>query len=145
MLFKQLGQCGAKALSLGRAIRGGHLASLQSNNLFATYKVAMLEKKRLSLNYFRAAVKVTEMNEIAITWGMEITRDQCRAARGILRMSQQKLARAAGVGVSTVTDFELGSREISPRLIHMIRIALEREGVMFDDNGGVKPIPGWRK
>ena len=23
----------------------------------------------------------------------------------------------------------------------MIRIALEREGVMFDDNGGVKPIP----
>jgi transcriptional regulator with XRE-family HTH domain len=75
----------------------------------------------------------------------EITKDQCRAARGILRMSQAQLARAAGVGVSTVTDFELGSREISPRLHHAIRIALENEGIAFNDNGSVKRIPGWRK
>jgi transcriptional regulator with XRE-family HTH domain len=85
------------------------------------------------------------MNEIAIFRDMEITRDQCRAARGILRMTQGRLARNAGVGLSTVTDFELGTREISPRLIHAIRIALEKEGIRFDDNGGVKPIPGWRK
>ena len=82
---------------------------------------------------------------IATVRDMGITKDQCRAARGILRMSQERLARAAGVGVSTVTDFELGSREISPRLVHMIRIALEQEGVVFSDNGSVKKVPGWRK
>jgi transcriptional regulator with XRE-family HTH domain len=85
------------------------------------------------------------MNEVAMISGMQITRDQCRAARGILRLSQEKLAKRAGVGVSTVTDFELGSREISPPLVHKIRIALENEGVTFDDNGGTKLIPGWRK
>ena len=75
----------------------------------------------------------------------EITKDQCRAARGILRLSQEKLARAAGVGVSTVTDFELGSREVSPRLVHLIRIALEKEGIVFSDNGSVKILPGWQR
>jgi transcriptional regulator with XRE-family HTH domain len=85
------------------------------------------------------------MNEIAMICDMKITRDQCRAARGILRMSQKDLARVADVGVSTVTDFELGSREISSKLIHKIRIALEKEGVTFDDSGGTGIIPGWRK
>jgi hypothetical protein len=47
--------------------------------------------------------------------------------------------------VSTVTDFELDSREISPRLVHLIRIALEKEGVVFSDNGSVKTVPGWRR
>jgi transcriptional regulator with XRE-family HTH domain len=75
----------------------------------------------------------------------EITKDQCRAARGILRLSQKGLARAAGVGVSTVTDFELGSRDISPRLIHMIRVALENRGISFSENGSVKMVPGWRR
>jgi transcriptional regulator with XRE-family HTH domain len=70
---------------------------------------------------------------------MEMSRDQCRAARALLRMTQPQLAKAAGVGTSTVINFELGTRRnVTPESIQLIRIALELAGVMFDGNGGVK-------
>jgi helix-turn-helix protein len=46
-------------------------------------------------------------------------------------MTQIKLAQASGVGVSTVTDFELGSRQVSPMMVNEIAEALERAGIEF--------------
>jgi transcriptional regulator with XRE-family HTH domain len=50
-------------------------------------------------------------------------------------MTQISLARASGVGVSTVTDFELGSRQVSPMMVNEIAEALERAGIEFSRDG----------
>lgn len=58
-----------------------------------------------------------------------LTPEQSRAARGLLDWSQQQLADAAQVGLSTVRDFEKGRRTpVSANLI-AIRSALEAAGV----------------
>src|SRR5258706_16049917 len=63
---------------------------------------------------------------------------QCRGARGILNMTQPKLARAAGLGLSTIVDFERKRRDVSPEAIAAIRHALEAAGIEFiaQDGGG---------
>jgi transcriptional regulator with XRE-family HTH domain len=77
---------------------------------------------------------------------MEMTPSQCRGARGLLDWSQTDLARAAGVGLSTVYDFEKNRRAVSREKVQAIRIALEIAGVMFDGgNGGVKLRKGTRR
>jgi transcriptional regulator with XRE-family HTH domain len=66
-----------------------------------------------------------------------ITSAQCRAARGLLQWSQQKLAQKAGVGVVTVIQFE--NEGVQPRraTLQVLRHALESAGVEFiDENGG---------
>ena len=50
---------------------------------------------------------------------------QCGAARALLELSQATLAKMARVGVSTVADFELESRSVSPEAAHKIQTALE--------------------
>jgi DNA-binding XRE family transcriptional regulator len=76
---------------------------------------------------------------------MEMSREQCRAARALLKMSQGELAEAARVSKSTVVNFELGTRRnVTPENVQRIRIALEIAGVMFDGNGGVKLRKGRR-
>jgi transcriptional regulator with XRE-family HTH domain len=76
---------------------------------------------------------------------MEMSREQCRAARALLKMSQGDLADAAKVSKSTVVNFELGTRRnVTPENVQRIRIALEIAGVMFDGNGGVKLRKGRR-
>lgn len=62
---------------------------------------------------------------------------QVRAARSLLGMTQPDLALAAGLGLSTIVDFERGRRQVSPEAIHAIRTALERAGISFiPENGG---------
>jgi transcriptional regulator with XRE-family HTH domain len=62
---------------------------------------------------------------------------QCRAARGLLGWSQQRLAEAAGVGVVTVHQFEAGISEPRRATLQVIRQAFETAGVEFiDANGG---------
>jgi transcriptional regulator with XRE-family HTH domain len=56
---------------------------------------------------------------------------QSRAARGLLQLSQGDLAKAAGVGLSTVVDFELSRRAVSEKAVVAIRTALEAAGVEF--------------
>jgi transcriptional regulator with XRE-family HTH domain len=63
---------------------------------------------------------------------MEMSPSQCRGARGLLDWSQTKLANEAGVGLSTVYDFEKGRREVSREKVQAMRIALELAGILFN-------------
>ena len=66
-----------------------------------------------------------------------ITSAQCRGARGLLGLTQPALASAAGLGLSTIVDFERSRRPVSKDAVKTIREALERAGVDFiDENGG---------
>jgi transcriptional regulator with XRE-family HTH domain len=67
----------------------------------------------------------------------KMTPAQCRAARGLLEITQSQLAHAADLGLSTVVDFEKERRQVSLEAVEAIRAALERAGVEFiDENGG---------
>jgi DNA-binding transcriptional regulator YiaG len=66
-----------------------------------------------------------------------MTPAQCRAARGLLEITQSQLADAAGLGLSTVVDFEKKRRQLSQGAVDAIQAALERVGIEFiDENGG---------
>ena len=54
-----------------------------------------------------------------------MTLAQSRAGRALLGWSQTDLARAANVGRSTVTDFELKRRPVSSASIERMQLALE--------------------
>jgi DNA-binding transcriptional regulator YiaG len=61
--------------------------------------------------------------------------EQCRAARGWLDLSQEELAKAASVSLSTVRDFEKGRRVPIANNLNAMRKALEVRGVIFPDGG----------
>jgi transcriptional regulator with XRE-family HTH domain len=56
---------------------------------------------------------------------------QSRAARALLDWTQEALAKAAGLGVSTVIDFERSRRAVAEGSIAAIRRALEAAGIEF--------------
>ena len=66
----------------------------------------------------------------------KINAAQCRAARGLLDMTQPDLGYAAGLGLSTIVDFERNRRAVSPAAIAAIRRALEVAGIEFIDENG---------
>ncbi|WP_271596320.1 helix-turn-helix domain-containing protein [Bradyrhizobium sp. CCBAU 25360] len=57
--------------------------------------------------------------------------EQCRAARGWLNWSQEKLAAKAQVSSSTLRDFEAGRRIPIANNLSAIRRALEKGGIQF--------------
>ena len=63
--------------------------------------------------------------------------NQCRAARALLDWTQDQLAEAAGVGVSTVKLFEAGKRQPMRQNLEAMRRALEGAGVQFIGETGV--------
>jgi transcriptional regulator with XRE-family HTH domain len=66
-----------------------------------------------------------------------ITAAQCRAARALLGLTQPQLAQTAGLGLSTIVDFEKARRQVSTEAMQELRKALQRLGVQFiPDNGG---------
>lgn len=58
-----------------------------------------------------------------------ITPAQCRAARALLDWSQQDLAKAAHLGLSTIRDFEKSRRVPTHNNLRGIKLALEEGGV----------------
>jgi transcriptional regulator with XRE-family HTH domain len=62
--------------------------------------------------------------------------EQVRAARGLLGWSQQELADAAEVGLSTVKTFESGKRKPIRANMTAIQNALETAGVVFNLDEG---------
>lgn len=66
-----------------------------------------------------------------------ITPSQSRAARGLIEWSQERLAGAAHLGLSTIRDFEKSRRVPTHNNLVAIRAALEAAGVEFiAENGG---------
>jgi transcriptional regulator with XRE-family HTH domain len=69
-----------------------------------------------------------------------ILSSQVRAARALIGWSQEVLAEASGVSISTIRDFESGRRDASPENLQAMRKALQqRGGVEFlpdDDDAG---------
>jgi transcriptional regulator with XRE-family HTH domain len=55
---------------------------------------------------------------------------QCRAARGLLNMTVKELAARARVATDTIVRLENG-RDMKPRTLDAIRMALEAAGVEF--------------
>jgi DNA-binding XRE family transcriptional regulator len=62
---------------------------------------------------------------------------QCRAARAWLGWRQEELAQMAGVGLSTLKDFEKSDRKTIPAIVNQIQRVFEEVGVEFTrDEGG---------
>ena len=58
-----------------------------------------------------------------------VTPGQSRAARKLLGWSQTRLAKAAGLGLSTVYDLECQRRDVSAESVEKMRKALEARRV----------------
>jgi transcriptional regulator with XRE-family HTH domain len=65
-----------------------------------------------------------------------MTPAQCRVARGLLDWTQERLADAAKVAVSTVTSFERSLRVAAPETIQAIQHTLEAAGIEFIPENG---------
>ncbi len=66
-----------------------------------------------------------------------MTPAMCRAARSLLNWTQQQLAEAARVGLSTVKAFEVGRSEPVTNNLLAMEAALTNAGVEFiPENGG---------
>ncbi|WP_046863065.1 helix-turn-helix domain-containing protein [Microvirga massiliensis] len=65
--------------------------------------------------------------------------EQCRAARGLLDWSQERLAAAAGVSRSTIRDFECGRHELHRSTEALLVNAFEMAGVCFLPSGHQGP------
>lgn len=66
--------------------------------------------------------------------------EQCRAARGWLGWTQERLAEAANVGLSTVKTYENGRRQPIANNLMAIRGALEKAGAQFENDPKGHPI-----
>lgn len=66
-----------------------------------------------------------------------MTPAQCRAARALISISQDDLAKAAQVGVQSLIAFENNKRTPYARTLDAIRTTLESRGVeLIPENGG---------
>jgi len=74
-----------------------------------------------------------------------ITAGQCRAARALLDITQPALAEKAGLGLSTIVDFEKSRRDVSRDAVYAIQKALEAAGVQFIARNGQGPGVRLRK
>ncbi|WP_082766046.1 helix-turn-helix domain-containing protein [Paramesorhizobium deserti] len=66
---------------------------------------------------------------------MSITPSQCRAARSLINLDQNDLAKAASVSRGVIIDFEKERRTPGKNNLAAIRAALESAGVIFLADG----------
>lgn len=68
---------------------------------------------------------------------MDVTPEQIRAARALLRIEQSELAKRAHVSVVTIRRLETmdGLERVTPPTLHGIRDALEQAGAEFIPDG----------
>lgn len=79
-----------------------------------------------------ASTKIVGVDENSLGhYIVQMSPEQCRAARAWLNWPQDALAKAASVGVSTVRDFEAGRREPTRNNLMAMRAALETGGISF--------------
>lgn len=66
-----------------------------------------------------------------------ITAEQIKAARALLRLEQDQLARRSGVSISTIRRMEAASGEglVAPATVNSVVKALEEAGVEFIHQG----------
>lgn len=67
-----------------------------------------------------------------------ITKEQCRAARGLLNWTQQDLADHAGMSKTAINNFERGTNTIRSESLTAIRLAFERLEIEFIGDYGVQ-------
>ena len=76
---------------------------------------------------------------------LKISPAQARAARGLLGITQAELAGSAGLGLSTIVDFERERRQVSPAAVDAIAVAFENAGLEFISENGGGPGVRFRK
>jgi DNA-binding transcriptional regulator YiaG len=81
------------------------------------------------------STKIVDVGEI-YWYQADMTPEQCRAARGWLDWSQDDLANAARVSLSTVRDFEKSRHVPIANNLAAMTSALEAQGIFFVDSGG---------
>lgn len=66
-----------------------------------------------------------------------ITKEQCRAARGLLDWTQQDLATQAKMSKTAINNFERGTNDVRAESLQAIRDAFERADIQFVGDYGV--------
>jgi len=77
--------------------------------------------------------------EGAYSAGMIISREQIRAARGLLGWSQGELANAAHLTVNQIKNIERGALDPRASMLAVIEEAFRQNGVIFLDRDDVRP------
>jgi transcriptional regulator with XRE-family HTH domain len=70
----------------------------------------------------------------------QMSPSQCRAARGLLKWTQPRLAEASGIGLSTINRYENETRPPRQAAISKLQSTFEAAGVFFlfaDGDGGI--------
>ena len=60
-----------------------------------------------------------------------LTPNLCRDARSLLQWTREQLAKEAGLAITTVTAFELESRQSTRSTVAQLTGALEAAGIVF--------------
>jgi len=60
-----------------------------------------------------------------------ITPNQCKAARDLLEWKQTDLAEKSTIGITTITEFERGLRELATRTMKELIRTFEEAGIEF--------------
>ena len=111
--------------------------------------------RHVSMNFYHLEHNGSQppLQAFSLTWSKNLLSsishepEQCRAARGWLDWTTQELARRAGVGLSTVREFEKGERTPIPNNLAAIRRAIEAAGIhlVFGPSGEAVGIALYRR
>lgn len=76
-----------------------------------------------------------DLEQSRLGYREEVTKEQCRAARGLLYWTVDELAGRSNIAKDTIIKFENGHRVPRRSTITLLRQAFEAAGVDFIENG----------